>query len=94
MGEGFPVASAPLDFRSHDMKDARVAGTTLRFRPGVLVGGASLAHDCGRERAIPYFAEALILMAMFSKKVRPPRSDITCHSCDGHERVRLVCANT
>jgi RNA 3'-terminal phosphate cyclase-like protein len=46
------------------------AGTSLRFRPGVLTGGGGLSHDCGRERAVGFFAEALVLLALFSKKVR------------------------
>lgn len=48
----------------------RFAGTSLRFRPGVVTGGAGLAHDCGRERAIGYFVEPLLLMALFAKQVR------------------------
>ena len=51
-------------------RQACCAGTTLRFWPGVLVGGADLRHDCGDARSIAYFAEPLALLALFSKKVR------------------------
>lgn len=53
------------------------AGTTLRFRPGVITGGAGLVHDCGRERPIGYFLEALVLLALFGKKVFPPLAILT-----------------
>lgn len=29
-------------------------------------------HDCGRERAMTYFLEPLVLMALFGKKVSAP----------------------
>ena len=46
------------------------AGTELRFRPGVVVGGSDLAHDCGKERSIGYFLEPLCTLCLFSKQVR------------------------
>jgi RNA 3'-terminal phosphate cyclase-like protein len=42
-------------------------GTTLRFKPGVLIGG-KLKHNCGTSRSIGYFLEALVMLAPFAKK--------------------------
>ncbi|KAL6075863.1 18S rRNA biogenesis protein RCL1 [Balamuthia mandrillaris] len=44
-----------------------VTGTSVTFKPGVLVGG-EVSHDCGRERAIGYFLEPLVFLAPFGKK--------------------------
>ena len=43
-------------------------GTSLRYVPGIVVGGANLQHDCGKFRAIGYFLEPLVLLALFGKK--------------------------
>jgi RNA 3'-terminal phosphate cyclase-like protein len=43
-----------------------LAGTSLRYRPGVIVGGV-IQHDCGTSRAIGWWLEALILLAPFAK---------------------------
>lgn len=43
-------------------------GTKLRFKPGVLVGGKQLNHDCGLSRSIGYFLEPLIVLGLFGKK--------------------------
>ena len=45
------------------------AGTTLRYRPGLITGGAGLTHDCGRARGMGYFLEPLVCLALFGKKV-------------------------
>ncbi|GIY71070.1 RNA 3'-terminal phosphate cyclase-like protein [Caerostris extrusa] len=42
-------------------------GTVVKYRPGLLIGG-KLQHDCGIERSIGYFLEALICLAPFCKK--------------------------
>jgi RNA 3'-terminal phosphate cyclase-like protein len=42
----------------------------LRYKPGVIICGSGLVHDCGTSRAIGYFLEALVLLALFAKKVR------------------------
>ncbi len=42
----------------------------MRYMPGVIWGGASLEHDCGTGRAIGYFLEPLVLLALFAKKAR------------------------
>jgi hypothetical protein len=43
------------------------AGTTVSFRPGVLVGG-KITHDCPVTKTIGYFLEALVWLAPFCKK--------------------------
>jgi RNA 3'-terminal phosphate cyclase-like protein len=44
-----------------------LAGTKLRYRPGVIVGGKGLQHDCGVHRGIGYFLEPLILLGLFAR---------------------------
>ncbi|TMS35549.1 hypothetical protein L596_002929 [Steinernema carpocapsae] len=41
-------------------------GTEVRFQPGSLVGG-KLSFDCGTDRCISYFLEALVMLAPFCK---------------------------
>ena len=48
------------------------AGTSLRYVPGLITGGAGLRHDCGRSRAIGYFLEPLVCLSLFGKKVLHP----------------------
>ncbi|KAK8596060.1 hypothetical protein V6N13_000722 [Hibiscus sabdariffa] len=43
-------------------------GTKLKYRPGIIVGGSNLLHDCGLTRAIGYFLEPLILLGLFARK--------------------------
>ncbi|MEW5298344.1 MAG: hypothetical protein WDW36_001480 [Sanguina aurantia] len=43
-------------------------GTSLRYRPGLLVGGPNLVHECGTSRAIGYFLEPLLLLGLWGKK--------------------------
>jgi hypothetical protein len=45
------------------------AGTSLRYRPGVIICGGGLSHDCPASRSIGYFLEPLVLLALFAKKV-------------------------
>lgn len=47
----------------------RFAGTALHFRPGVVVGGADISHECGKERGVGYFLEPLCLLSLVSKQV-------------------------
>ncbi|OAY71107.1 putative RNA 3'-terminal phosphate cyclase-like protein [Ananas comosus] len=44
------------------------SGTELVYKPGVLIGGKNLVHDCGLSRSIGYFLEPLILLGLFGKK--------------------------
>ena len=43
-------------------------GTSLRYKPGFIQGGAYLEHDCGTSRSIGYFLEPLVLISLFGKK--------------------------
>ncbi len=45
-------------------------GTSMRYRPGLIMGGFHVEHDCGNSRGIGYFVEPLVSVAMFGKKVR------------------------
>lgn len=42
-------------------------GTSLRYKPGFVHGG-TLEHDCGTSRAIGYFLEPLVLLALFGRR--------------------------
>jgi RNA 3'-terminal phosphate cyclase-like protein len=42
-------------------------GTSLSYKPGVLIGGLNLFHDCGKERGLGYFLEPLVLMSLFAR---------------------------
>lgn len=43
-------------------------GTKLKYKPGIVMGGKNLVHDCGVSRAIGYFLEPLIVLSLFGKK--------------------------
>lgn len=43
-------------------------GTKLKYKPGVLIGGKNLIHDCGLSRSIGYFLEPLAVLGLFGKK--------------------------
>lgn len=45
-----------------------VTGTVLNYDPGVFIGGEDIVHDCGLDRNISYFLEALLLLAPFGKQ--------------------------
>jgi RNA 3'-terminal phosphate cyclase-like protein len=42
-------------------------GTSLKYQPGLLVGGAGLVHDCPMSRSVSYYLEPLALLAPFCK---------------------------
>ena len=42
-------------------------GTRLRYRPGFVLGGLDLEHDCGVSRGIGYFLEPLCLISLYGK---------------------------
>ena len=42
-------------------------GTLLKFKPGILLGGQSITHDCGASKCIGYFLEAIIVLLLFAK---------------------------
>lgn len=43
-------------------------GTSLRYKPGYLTGGAHLEHDCCASRGIGYYLEPLLFLGLFGKK--------------------------
>ncbi|KAJ6895282.1 RNA 3'-terminal phosphate cyclase-like protein isoform X1 [Populus alba x Populus x berolinensis] len=43
-------------------------GTKFQYKPGIVMGGRYLLHDCGVSRAIGYFLEPLVVLGLFSKK--------------------------
>lgn len=45
-----------------------MAGTKFQYKPGIVMGGRHLVHDCGVSRAIGYFLEPLVVLGLFSKK--------------------------
>lgn len=42
-------------------------GTTLKFRPGLIVGG-SVTHDCGTKRSVGWFIEGILPLIIFGKE--------------------------
>lgn len=43
-------------------------GTTLRYKPGQILGGEGLAHTCPPSRGLTYFLEGLLLLAPLAKQ--------------------------
>lgn len=43
-------------------------GTVFKMKPGLIVGGQFLEHDCNPERAIGYYLEVLLMLAPFGKE--------------------------
>lgn len=66
------------------------SGTTLRYKPGVIICGAGLTHDCPPSRSIGYFLEPLMLIALFAKKVRMGVCAWQCCKCYGAHCVSLA----
>ncbi|MES1914270.1 MAG: hypothetical protein MHM6MM_006363, partial [Cercozoa sp. M6MM] len=48
--------------------DFRLSDTTFKYRPGTVRGGRCGVRDCGGSRALGYFLEPLIILALFSKR--------------------------
>lgn len=42
-------------------------GTSLRYKPGMLIGGDRLTHDCHTSRGITYYLEPLLMLAPYAK---------------------------
>ncbi|VAI28145.1 unnamed protein product [Triticum turgidum subsp. durum] len=47
--------------------DVNDTGTKVGYKPGVVLGGKDLEHDCGVHRGIGYFIEPLILLGLFAR---------------------------
>lgn len=43
-------------------------GTSLRYKPGQIIGGDGLVHTCPPSRGLTYFLEALVLLAPLAKQ--------------------------
>lgn len=43
-------------------------GTTLRYKPGQIIGGDGLVHNCPPSRGLTYFLEGLLLLAPLAKR--------------------------
>eukprot|EP00443_Scrippsiella_acuminata_P029810 CAMPEP_0115254444 /NCGR_PEP_ID=MMETSP0270-20121206/45197_1 /TAXON_ID=71861 /ORGANISM="Scrippsiella trochoidea, Strain CCMP3099" /LENGTH=398 /DNA_ID=CAMNT_0002669993 /DNA_START=38 /DNA_END=1234 /DNA_ORIENTATION=+ len=43
-------------------------GTTLRYRPGQILGGDGLVHNCPPSRGLTYFLEGLVMLAPLAKQ--------------------------
>eukprot|EP00435_Cladocopium_sp_Y103_P026750 s199_g6.t1 len=43
-------------------------GTTLKYRPGQIVGGSGLVHSCPPSRSLTYFLEGLLFLAPLAKQ--------------------------
>ncbi len=41
----------------------------MKYKPGLIVGGAMLQHDCSTSRSIGYYLEPLVILGLFGKKV-------------------------
>lgn len=55
-------------------------GHTLVYKPGVIIGGSSLVHECCAARGVGYYLEVLMCLAPFSKK----GIAITLHGVTNH----------
>jgi len=42
-------------------------GTKMRYKPGMIIGGSGIEHDCGKTRGIGWFLEGLLCLAPFAK---------------------------
>lgn len=40
----------------------------MKYKPGIVMGGKYLTHDCGLSRSIGYFLEPLIVLGLFGKR--------------------------
>lgn len=57
------------------------SGTKLKYKPGIVMGGRNLVHDCGVSRSIGYFLEPLIVLGLFGKKPLTIRLKGTIFDC-------------
>ncbi|CAA7061126.1 unnamed protein product [Microthlaspi erraticum] len=43
-------------------------GTQLKYKPGTIMGGKNLVHNCALSRSIGYYVEPLLVLGLFAKK--------------------------
>ena len=44
------------------------AGTRLKYKPGIVMGGKNLVHSCALTRSMGYYLEPLLVLGLFGKK--------------------------
>lgn len=44
-------------------------GTTLRYTPGLVLGGQDFTHDCSQSRGVGYLLDVLLFFGLYAKKV-------------------------
>lgn len=44
------------------------SGTALKYKPGVVVGGRRVSHECGGGRGVGFFLEMVLCVSLFAKK--------------------------
>lgn len=58
-------------------------GTLLFYKPGFIVCGNDMTHECGTKRGISYFLEPLVLMSILAKNTLTINlKGVTSHSLD------------
>uniref|UniRef100_A0A1J3K2W4 Putative RNA 3'-terminal phosphate cyclase-like protein n=1 Tax=Noccaea caerulescens TaxID=107243 RepID=A0A1J3K2W4_NOCCA len=43
-------------------------GTQMKYKPGTIMGGKNLVHNCALSRSIGYYLEPLLVLGLFAKK--------------------------
>ncbi|KFK26342.1 hypothetical protein AALP_AA8G235200 [Arabis alpina] len=43
-------------------------GTQFKYKPGIIMGGKNLVHNCALSRSIGYYLEPLLVLGLFAKK--------------------------
>ncbi|ESQ42168.1 hypothetical protein EUTSA_v10013826mg [Eutrema salsugineum] len=43
-------------------------GTQVKYKPGIIMGGKNLVHNCALTRSIGYYLEPLLVLGLFGKK--------------------------
>lgn len=66
------ITRVALPGSESEIRDPATAGTSLKYKPGFIVGG-DITHDCGKRRGIGYFLEPLVILGLFGRKVRSLR---------------------
>ncbi|KAL0484776.1 RNA 3'-terminal phosphate cyclase [Acrasis kona] len=56
-------------------------GTSLLYKPGVILGGSDIVHECDLSRGIGYYLEVVLCLAPFAKKP----VDITLRGITNHQ---------
>jgi len=62
-------------------------GTSVKFTPGVLIGGHDLQHECVPSRSVGYYLESLLLLGPFCKTPL----EITLTNCTTNMDTDLSC---